>query len=157
VDIHYEDLAANYREVIRYAVNASEKFSVITTVKKPYSGTPAHWEHEEVMKTFEPYVLEFAAGIRKWPGTETKAKHKAIVIYRSCKAVGRALCGMPNFFLPMENGLPEDITFYRNGKPWLITVSHENLAWISDCTAEDRAFFRENGIRFDDEGFPAGK
>ena len=119
-------------------------------MKKPYSKIPFNSEHDEVMRAFEPYMLEYVAGIRKWPGTETKAKHKAMVIYKSCNATRRALKDLPNFFLPIENDLPEDITFYRNGKAWIITVSHEDLAILSDCTSEDRTFLQKKGIRFCD-------
>jgi hypothetical protein len=57
---------------------------------------------------------------------------------------------MPNFFLPEDYELPEDLCFYRNGSHWFATISHEETAFLTGATAEDLAFFKENGIRMYD-------
>lgn len=56
------------------------------------------------------------------------------------------LLKIPNIFTP-EINMPEDICFYRNGKLWFATVSHEKLAFIFDAKKEDLKFFLKKGIK----------
>ena len=71
-----------------------------------------------------------------------------MIVYRICKGSRQALQTLPNVFLPLENGLLEDICFYRGQEPWLATVSHEKMAFIAQATREDVAFLEQNDIRF---------
>lgn len=148
IDINFSDLVTNYYEAIKYAGKFSDSFSVITNLKKPYSKVPPNCEHNEVIRDFEPFIVEHVIGIKKWPGMMTKDNHKVMIIYRTCKEGRQILLEMPNLFLPIENELPEDICFYRNKKPWFATVSHEKMAFMLDATQEDIAFLQEQNIRF---------
>ena len=47
----------------------------------------------------------------------------------------------------IDNDIPEDICFYRNGKLWFATISHEKIAFAVDVTKADLTFFKENGIK----------
>lgn len=150
IGVNFNDLLANYNEIITYVSKNSDSFSIISNLNKPYSKKPPNFEHEKVMKTLEPFLEQYFVGIKRWPGTITKDNHKIMIIYRSCKESRKLLKEMPNFFLPLENKLPEDICFFRNQNPWFVTTSHEKTAFIVDATKEDISFFKENGIRIYD-------
>lgn len=150
MNINFEDITQNYNDIIPYIVMSCDRFSVISNAKRPCSRASLAFEHQETMHLFEPYILDYVTNIRKWPGTETKAKHKVMVIYELCKASRKVFNDFPNVFLPIQNGLPEDITFYRNGSAWLITISHEKMAFVSNLTEDDRAFFQKQHIRLYD-------
>ena len=70
-----------------------------------------------------------------------------MVVCRCCKESRKQLLLMPNVFLPIDNDIPEDICFYRNGKLWFATISHEKIALAVDVTKADLTFFKENGIK----------
>lgn len=148
IDINFSDLLCNYYEVIKYASKNSDSFSLITNLKKPYSKVPPNCEHDGVMKSLDPYLIEHVIGIKKWPGMMTKDNHKVMVIYLTCRESRKILIEMPNLFLPIENGMPEDLCFYRSKKPWFATVSHEKMAFILNATKEDIIFLKERCIRF---------
>ena len=150
VNVSFDDLLTEYKTVIQYISDSSDSFSVISNLQRPYSQVPPNFRHNEIMKTFEPFLAQYLVGIKHWPGTITKDNHKVMIIYRSCNESRKLLNKMPNFFLPTENGLPEDICFYRNQDPWFVTISHERSAFITNATKEDIAFFKENGIQIFD-------
>lgn len=150
IGVNFNDLLANYNQIIKYVSKNSDSFSIISNLNKPYSRKPPNFEHEEITKTLEPFLKQYFVGIKKWPGTITKDNHKIMIIYRLCTESRKLLREMPNLFLPLENNLPEDICFFRNQNPWFITISHENTAFIEDATKEDILFLKENGIRIYD-------
>lgn len=47
-----------------------------------------------------------------------------------------------NFFLAIEQNLPEDICFYRDGEVWLYTVTHERSATMVSSTSLDFDFLK---------------
>lgn len=147
VNVKFDDLVTNYSEVIKYAGKYSDSFSMISTLKKPYSKEPPNYKHDKEMKILEPFLEQYHVGIKSWPGTITRGNHTVMLVYRSCKGSRKLLDEMPNLFLPIENGLPEDICFFRNQNPWLVTISHEKIAYMRNVTKEDIAFFKENGIK----------
>ena len=146
IGINFSDLLDNYNEIINYVSKKSDSFSVISNLNKPYSKQPPNYEHENVLKVLEPFLERYVIGIKSWPGTITKDNHKVMITYRLCKESRSLLKEMPNFFLPLENGLPEDICFFRNQKPWFVTTSHEKTVFIVDATNEDVSYLKEMDI-----------
>ena len=150
IGVEYNDLLANYNEIIKYVGKNSDSFSMISNLNKPYSKNPPSFEHEKAVIAFEPFLEQYFVGIKKWPGTITKENHKVMLLFRLCKESRKLLKETANLFLPFENGLPEDVCFYRNQNPWFVTVSHEKMAFIADATKEDVSFLKDNGIRIYD-------
>lgn len=142
MEINYSIIVNNYIEIIKYCIKSSDTFSVISNIKKPYSQIPPKSEHDEILKYFEPYLLKQVIGIKNWPGTSTRDNHKVISIYKCQKETYKLLMNLPNIFTPLSNNLPEDICFYRNDMEWLVSVSHEKLAYISHETKQDAGFFQ---------------
>lgn len=149
LDMNYDDIISKYLVVVDYAGKFSDSFSLMTNLKKPYSKVPPNCEHDEILKPLEPYLLEQKIGLKEWPGTIKASvdNHKVMNIYRSCKETRAILLKMPNAFL-FSNSLPEDICFYRNKKPWFVTVSHEKITFMLNASEDDMAFFQEQKIHF---------
>lgn len=150
IDLNYDDLLANYHEAMEYISKNSDSFQVISKLRKPYSKLPPNFEHQKIMQSLEPFIEQYFVGIKEWPGTISKDNHTVMIAYRLCPESQSVLKGMPNFLLPLQNNLPNDICFLRNQKPWFATVSHEKIAFAISATKEDILFFREKGIRIYD-------
>lgn len=146
----YDNLIEKKCEVIKYAVKTSDTFTLISNQVKPYSLIPPKCEFDDTMSILKPYIVNQIVGIKKWPGTETRANHKVMTIYKSCSQAGKLLCLLSNIFLPLQNNLPEDICFYRNNDCWFETISHEKLAFGFELTKNDLMFFYKNEIMISD-------
>lgn len=55
---------------------------------------------------------------------------------------------MPNIFTPIKYDGPEDICFYKNKKIWVVSISHENLAFTIDPKDTDLEFLKANKIDY---------
>ena len=146
--IKYQDLIMQYESIIRYATKTSDVFSVVAFQKKPYSAIPPCTDSDELLKRLEPNLVNKVISKKGWPGTETRCNHRVICIYECCKFSRNELLDMPNFFSAAKIGIPEDICFYRSGVAWLVTVSHEEYAFMYFSTKEDIAFLKENAIEY---------
>ncbi len=145
--IKYEDIVDRYETVLLYCLKNSDSFSVITTVRRPYSKKRPIIEHEEVLNEWEPFLLDQVVGIKEWPGTKTNETHRMMNVYSS-REIRRNIDKFPNLFLATELNLPEDICFYRKENPWFITTSHENMATMSGYIKSDLEFMQLNHICF---------
>lgn len=138
--IDYDKLIMNYRKIIEYACKVSDTLSFITEQKRPYSKRPPACKHNEYLKSLDPFMQSQTVGVTEWPGTITKDRHKVLSTYRACSKVRDILLVKGN---PFEfcNETPEDICFYQHEKPWLVTTSHEKIAYLYCPLPEDIKFF----------------
>lgn len=58
------------------------------------------------------------------------------------KNLGELIVIFLTFFLAIEQNLPEDICFYRDGEVWLYTVTHERSATMVSSTSLDFDFLK---------------
>lgn len=145
VNVNFEDIVRNERVVIEFLNKNSDTFSFTTIIKKPYSQLPPVFGCNVQL---QPFVIRYIYERKDWPiDFLGQLKHQIMVVCRCCKDSGRELLQMSNVFLPIVNDRPEDICFYRNGKLWFATISHEKMAFMVDATNEDIAFLKENCIR----------
>lgn len=148
-NVSYIDLIQKEKIILDYALKFSDAFSIVTKIQKPYSKIPPNFENPEVAKKLEPFAIKYIFDRNEWPIKYlTRSKHQIMVLYSACKESRQITNELPNVFLPLENNLPEDICFYRNEKAWLITISHEKIAYMDNPTANDIEFFKKNGICF---------
>lgn len=134
----------NYIKIFEYACNTSDSFTIITKQKKPYSSVPVRCIHDDYLHDISTSLCEQVVNAKKWPGTETKANHIVLNRYAINATTIKWLKRVPNL-LSIGSG-PEDICFYRNGKPWLITTTHEKTMYVVHPTTCDKTFF-DNYIR----------
>lgn len=142
--IKYSVLQEKSNAILEYCLKYSNSFSLISNLKRPYSQIPPVCAHNETISSWTDYLINYVIGIKEWPGTITRDNHRVMYMYNSRKFRTSVYC-LPNFFSAFEDNLPEDICFYRDGKPWLFTVSHEKLAGLWDPTPRDIAFFDKVG------------
>lgn len=140
-ELNYGMLCVNFIEVLDYCFKNSDSFSLITTLKKPYTTIPPICEHNSIIECWKNCLINIISDIKKWPGTETKCNHKVMLIYNA-KKFRRTYRDIPNFFLAIEQNLPEDICFYRDGEVWLYTVTHERSATMVSSTRLDFDFLK---------------
>lgn len=145
--INYDDLIDNYEKFIFYAINESELFSVITYMKKPYAQDPPILAHS-FLETPIFCLKQQIKGIHQWSNNGTDDNHTVMNIYNSNKCSINGIFSLGNFLLSEDNGLPEDICFYKNNTIWISTVSHENLAFLYSTSKKDLDFFEKNNIRY---------
>ena len=142
--VNYDDIIDNESSVIDYLMKKSDSFSVTVIIKKPYSQQPPIFEQSE---QFNRFVTKYYFDYETWPVDFLgRMKHQILIMCSCNKESCKMLSEMPSLFLP-ESNMPEDICFYRNGKPWFATVSHERLAYVFDAKKEDLDFLSKYGIR----------
>lgn len=145
VYINYEDVIKYEPVVLDFLIKHSDCFSVNVVMQKPYSQLPPVFDYNLQL---QPFITKYIFERKDWPvDFLSRRRHQIMVICHCCKESCKQLLQMPNVFLPMDNNMPEDICFYRKGRLWFATVSHEQMAFMVGATAEDIAFFRGNGIR----------
>lgn len=140
-ELNYGMLCVNFIEVLDYCFKNSDSFSLITTLKKPYTRIPPICEHDSIIECWKNCLINILPDIKKWPGTETKCNHKVMFIYNA-KKFRRTYHNISNFFLAIEQNLPEDICFYRDKKVWLYTITHERNAVIVSPSMKDLDYFK---------------
>ena len=138
--IKHDSLISNYLSIIKYASETSDTFSFITMQNKPFSKRPPVCVHDEYLERLKPFLKSQEIGIQKWPNTITGDRHKVMNVYKSCKETKKILQEYGNPFIFCVE-MPEDICFYRNGKPWFVTTSHERIAYLEQTTSNDIKFF----------------
>ena len=143
--LNYDDIVKEESVVIDYLAKNSDRFSVTAVIKRPYSQLPPDFNYGVQLQPFvENYIFERKDWLVNFLGY---MRHQIMVVCRCCKESRKQLLLMPNVFLPIDNDIPEDICFYRNGKLWFATISHEKIAFAVDVTKADLTFFKENGIK----------
>lgn len=63
--INFEDIINHQIELLRYAGKNSDTFTVITTLKKPYSKRPPNFIHDKIMMELSPYMVDYIVGIKE--------------------------------------------------------------------------------------------
>ena len=145
--VNYDDLVDNVSSVIEYLMKKSDCFSVTVIIKKPYSQQPPVFNQSE---QFNDFIIKYYFDYKTWPVNFLgRLKHQILIMCCCNKESREMLLKIPNIFIP-EINMPEDICFYRNGKLWFATVSHEKLAFVFDAKKEDLKFFLKNGIAVHD-------
>lgn len=141
ISLDYGALVQNADEILEYVFRRADSFSIVTDSIKPYSQNPARCKQDAWTADLEKYLMARKIGAREWPGTQTRDPHKVLSTYKVCRQAKAIVKAWPNAFQALEYGLPEDICFYRDGKFWFGTTSHEETADVVAFSKEDEDFF----------------
>ena len=93
-ELNYGMLCANFSEVLDYCFKNSDSFSMITTLKKPYKTNLPICVHDNIIECWKNCLINLKPDIKKWPGTETRSNHKAML-----KNLGELIVIFLTFFL----------------------------------------------------------
>lgn len=150
INVDYSGIVENEQILIEYLSKYSDTFSFTVVTRKPYSQDPPIFKYSEQLA---PYAAEFIFDKKDWPVDFLgQLKHQIMMIGRCCKESRKELLKMPNLFSALEYDVPEDICFYRKGKLWFATVTHEKMAFILNPTKQDLEFLGEHQIDYCNEG-----
>lgn len=140
--LDYSVLVKAVNKVLKYAFERSDSFSIVTDLAKPYSKRPPCCKQDEWTAGLQGYLISQEVGAKEWPGIHNRNGHKVLSFYKACGQTEAIVQAWPNAFQACKFGLPEDICFYRDGKAWFATTSHEGTADAWRLSEEDEAFFR---------------
>lgn len=150
INVNYNGIVKNEQIIIGYLSKHSDNFSLTVVIRKPYSQDPPIFKYSEQLT---PYATKFIFDRKDWPVDFLgQLKHQIMMIGRCCKESRKELLKMPNLFSTLEYDVPEDICFYRNGKLWFATVTHEKMAFMLNPTKQDLEFLEEHQIDYYNEG-----
>lgn len=139
----------NYRKLLEYLLPICPYFSLINDAPED--------EQEEVKKNLDRFSDHFylkLKNISEWPGTkvdgvyslgeeesdeiEKVEQHTALIAYKFNKETLDLLYALSDNIWKIEP--LNDLIFYKeNGEPFLITVTHEWMCWITGDEEEQKA------------------
>ena len=136
MNIDYSKVEKKYKEFLIYAMRGADSFSVVTRISCKQNNKKYEYEHDQILNGIIDLLIERTINARSWPGTKTNEKGLVLNMYRTSKRASELFCNAPNLFV-WENEMPEDICFYKNGKPWIVTVTHERIVFMIEPTFEE--------------------
>ena len=139
--VDFEELIQNEIAIIDFLAKNSDTFSIVVILKKPYSQKPPLFNYAEQLR---PYITDYLWERSDWLIDYLgRSKHQMMVVCRCCKESRKELSRMPNLFLSQEGEAPEDIAFYRNGKLWFSTITHEKTAFFANVSKEEVSLIKK--------------
>lgn len=116
-----------YRGLIDYAFKACDEF--ILVVHKNYCLKYSKTKNL-ILERLNPFLKEMKEQL-KWAGTEMRGTGAFVYHYNTDQKANKIIKEVSNSLYDwMYPDLPEDLCFYKNGKPWLIDIAHENYSYI---------------------------
>lgn len=129
IDIIEEPAGEIYDALLNFVASKCKLFSLV-------------WRHQfkfeksadEIAIALRPFLIS-EAQTSKWPGTKLLG-HKATLRYYQITSESTAeLRRAGRLYAWMQPHVPEDLVFYLSvDEPWLVSVSHENIAWFEDAS-----------------------
>lgn len=115
-----------YRDLIDLVFEICDEFVLV--VRKDISVT-ANVNHvlEKLQSSLKEVKEQF-----EWPGTIYFGEEPALVYYYNTDSNAKKILKQESNSLHdwIQPNLPEDLSFIKNHKPWLINVSHESESYI---------------------------
>lgn len=133
--LNYPNIVQNHASILNALFEKSDSFSLSPIVDKPYSQRPPVYSCAKQLNLF---ATQFVFEKSDWPHDFiSPIKHQILVYYECNNKSKNVLLQMPNIFLAVEYDLPEDICFYRNGKLWFATITHEQIAFLENVSEQE--------------------
>ena len=86
---------------------------------------------KSVLEKLNPHLEEMKEQ-SKWAGTELACGRTAYVYHYHINPEAREIIKevSNSLYAWMQQNFPEDLSFYKNGKPWLANIAHEKMSYI---------------------------
>lgn len=125
MEIIEEPGGSAYRSLLALAMDVCEEWILVKRDQLPLYADGARF-----LAKLNPFLIQVQKQ-DSWPGT-TLIGHEADVYYFRCspELAGLLAETSGSLYAWTQPWLPEDLCFFRNGKKWLVTVSHEKMGWI---------------------------
>lgn len=115
-----------YEKLIDLAFEVCDEFHLV--VRRDLGSTR---QLEPILKELECSIKEMAV-TNEWTGTKLGGGQKAkVYYYRTDETAGKILKERADSLYEwMQPNLPEDLSFLKKGKPWLVNIAHEEESYI---------------------------
>ncbi|WP_159888707.1 hypothetical protein [Paenibacillus puerhi] len=125
IQILEEPYGNTYKSLLKLALNVCDEFILVKRDQ-----IPLFENGNDILKTLNPFLKEVKKQ-ESWPGTCLMG-HFADVYYFECREdlVDVFTEHTESLYSWMQPHILEDLCFFKDKKPWLITVSHEKMGWI---------------------------
>jgi hypothetical protein len=115
-----------YRRLIDLAFDLCDEFTLV--IRKEIE---LNDKGKSILEKLNDHLIEMKKQ-SEWPGTILGCGHFAYVYYyhtslearEIIKEVSNSLYGW------VQRDFPEDLSFYKSGKPWLVNIAHEEISYI---------------------------
>ncbi len=126
-NINKEPTGSLYLQLLQFALQRCYEFSLTWRNQLIFEDSAYKLETDLASFLIKSYESS------EWPGTKLLNGSAKICRYRFTKESIKLLLRVNSLYSWLSPKYPEDIIFYKhNGKPWLITISHERDAYIED-------------------------
>lgn len=115
-----------YEKLIDLAFELCDEFHLV--VRRDLGSTR---QLEPILKELESSLKEMVV-TNEWTGTLLGGGQKAKVYYYSADEHARKIVKerADSLYEWMQPNLPEDLSFLKKGKPWLVNIAHEEESYI---------------------------
>ncbi len=126
IDITSEPKNDVYRHLIDLAFDLCDEFTLV--IREEFK---LNDKGKSILEKLNDHLIEMKKQ-SEWPGTILGCEDFAYVYHYHAspeareiiKEVSNSLYGW------MQRDFPEDLSFYKSGKPWLVNTAHEKISYI---------------------------
>lgn len=121
-----------YRSLIDLAFDLCDEF--ILVLHKEYRIFDSA---KSIIEKLKPYLIEMKEQ-STWAGTQLYEDTACVYHYRTSTRAREIIKEVSSaLFQWIQPNFPEDLSFYKNGKPWLINIAHERLCYIINTNEKE--------------------
>ncbi len=125
VDIFQEPIGDTYRALINFAFTECDTFSLVWQEGFDFTARA-----DLLAERLSPYIQR-SARTDSWPGTQIFDRFALVRWYRLCVPTGHILKEAPGLYSWLAPDFPEDLAFFKRGKCWMASLSHEQCSWFT--------------------------
>lgn len=129
-----------YKELINFAFEYSQHFSVCTF--KRYHKKDLSNSYYAFFENLKQYIMDDYAFILP----KHYERGQKFYIYELNTETQKYISKVPNIFSWCPPIYPEDLTFYTNKKPWLISITHEKMLVVDTADQKVLDFLSSQNI-----------
>jgi len=114
-----------YRDLVDLAFDLCDEFILVVCNELRLNDNA-----KSILDRLKPYLTEIKEQ-SEWAGTELLDTTALVYHYRTdaqAREIIKEVSDSLYCWLPPN--LPEDLSFYKNGEPWLVNISHEKTSYI---------------------------
>lgn len=125
-----------YRSLVDLAFDLCDEFILVVRKEIKLNGNV-----KSVLEKLKPHLEEMKEQ-SKWAGTELECGSTAYVYHYHTNPEAREIIKkvLNSLYGWVQHDFPEDLSFYKNDKPWLVNIAHERISHIlsEDMSEIDR-------------------
>ena len=142
IDIASEPKNDVYRHLIDLAFDLCDRFTLVV-----YEETKLDDKGKSILEKLNDHLMEMKKQ-SEWPGTILCDQFAYVYYYRASPEAREIIKEVSNSLYSSWIWPLEDLSFYKNGKPWLVNTAHEKISYIlSDDESEIDRIMSIEGLK----------